>query len=79
MNGFIVMDEELEDICQSILFLKVPNLWKDCFLSLKPLMYWIVELNDRVAFFREWFQKGTPLCFWLPAFSFPQAFITAIL
>ena len=26
---------------------------------------------------RDWLEKGTPLSFWLPAFFFPQGFMTA--
>ena len=79
VRGLIVMNSELEKIYLELINFKVPSKWSDVFLSLKPVMSWIEELTQRVDFFKAWEENGTPSCFWLNAFCFPQAFITGTL
>jgi len=56
----------------------VPAYWgKIGFLSLKPLASWIEDLNDRIDFLQSWYDKGTPIVFWMSGFFFPQAFLTS--
>eukprot|EP01013_Petalomonas_cantuscygni_P015244 TRINITY_DN3132_c0_g1_i1.p1 TRINITY_DN3132_c0_g1~~TRINITY_DN3132_c0_g1_i1.p1 ORF type:complete len:192 (-),score=38.85 TRINITY_DN3132_c0_g1_i1:104-679(-) len=40
---------------------------------------WTQELTRRVEFLRSWVDFGPPVVYWLPAFSFPQGFVTAAL
>ena len=80
LSGHIVMDEALDAIVTSIYNNQVPQIWiKSGFLSMKPLMSWIKDLNERITFFRDWYEKGTPTCFCISRFSFPQAFLTGTL
>lgn len=37
------------------------------------------DLLERLQFFRSWFEEGQPVVFWLPAFYFPQSFLTGAL
>ena len=68
LSGRIVMSEEMEKISTSLYNNQVPQLWiKFGFLSLKPLMSWLTDLKERVSFFQEWIDKGTPKAFCLPS------------
>jgi dynein heavy chain len=59
---------------------KVPGVWKELsYTSQKPLSSWIIDLNDRVEFMRDWATKGHPITFWLAGFFFPNGFMTATL
>ena len=80
LSGHIVMDEALDAIATSIYNNQVPQIWiKSGFLSMKPLMSWIKDLNERITFFKDWYENGTPTCFCISRFSFPQAFLTGTL
>merc|ERR1712166_1583495 len=47
--------------------------------SLMPLANWVSDLLARCAFIQLWIDEGTPLCFWISGFFFPQAFLTGSL
>jgi dynein heavy chain len=80
LSGRIVMNEELDAIVTSIYNNQVPKVWINYgFLSLKPLMSWLKDLNERIDFFNDWYENGTPTCFCISRFSFPQAFLTGTL
>ena len=80
LKGLAVMSEELDQMYQSMLNNRVPEMWAEvAYPSLKPLGLWIQNLYERVEFLRDWLQKGKPTAFWIPAFFFPQGFITAVL
>ena len=81
IKGEVVMSEELEKIANAFYIMQVPAEWSYPlgFLSLKPLVAWIEELNQRVNFFKRWIKEGQPVCFWFGGFFFPQAFITGAL
>lgn len=80
LSGRIVMNEELDAIVGALYNNQVPKVWIDHgFLSLKPLMSWLKDLNERINFFNEWYENGTPTCFCISRFSFPQAFLTGTL
>jgi len=72
------MSESLESMASSIFDNSVPKYWAAIgFLSLKPLASWIEDLNDRCNFLNSWYEKGTPIVFWISGFFFPQAFLTS--
>jgi len=81
-RGRIVMNEDLELMGNSILNNEVPSNWAEetgvGFMSIKTLSAWIVDLKLRVEFLKEWEENGTPICFWMSGFFFPQAFLTGI-
>ena len=59
---------------------KVPLQWeKVAYPSLKPLSSWINDLISRIEFMGQWLYNGPPMTYWLPAFFFPQGFMTAAL
>lgn len=82
-RGRIVMNDELEMIGFRMLNNEVPFPWteeKGCgFLSIKPLSNWVADLISRMEFLRMWESNGTPSCFWMSGFMFPQAFLTGTL
>jgi dynein heavy chain len=79
LKGFISMDEDLEKLADALYNQRVPIAWGGIFLSLKPLMSWIEDLNNRIQFVTKWIRDGTPNLYWISGFCFPQAFITGTL
>jgi dynein heavy chain, axonemal len=80
INGTVVMSQDLDEVYQSFLKLRVPNLWADCaYPSLKGLNSWILDLKLRVEFMYKWVEKGNPLHYWMPGMFFPQGFLTGVL
>lgn len=59
---------------------RVPAVWKKAsYPSLKPMRGYFTDLLERLQFFRSWYEEGQPAVFWLPAFYFPQSFLTGVL
>jgi len=59
---------------------KVPTQWEAVgYPSLKPLSSWVPDLIARVQFISKWLFEGVPASYWVPAFFFPQGFMTAAL
>ena len=80
IKGTVVMSIELEAMFNGFLIQKVPRLWeKVAYLSLKPLGSWVTDMIARVEFLRDWLERGPPISYWVPAFFFPQGFMTATL
>jgi len=80
IKGLAVMSEDMDDMYQSMLNNKVPEIWVNhAYPSLKPLSSWVENLTQRIEFLRMWLAKGKPEAFWLPSFFFPQGFLTALL
>ena len=80
LKGEEVMSEDLERMERSLYNNAVPEVWADKgFLSLKPLMSWMKDLNERIDFLNKWVANGTPSVFWISGFFFPQAFLTGTL
>lgn len=78
--GTIVMSQDLDEVYQSFLKLKVPELWTGyAYPSLKGLISWIADLRLRVDFMKTWVAKGNPLHYWMPGLFFPQGFLTGVL
>ncbi|KAL0232167.1 hypothetical protein PCE1_003163 [Barthelona sp. PCE] len=79
IKGLVVMSEGLEQSYNSLLLNRVPNLWcNNAYPSVMSLANWFADLVRRVAFFRSWC-KSDPVSYHLPAFFFPQGFLTAVL
>ena len=57
---------------------KVPAMWSFAYFSLKPLASWLKDLTERYNFFTEWVQNGAHTCFWISAFTYPNAFTTSL-
>jgi len=74
------MSEDIDSMYKSMLNNKVPEIWAfHAYPSLKPLASWFENLKQRIEFLRMWLTKGKPTAYWLPAFFFPQGFLTALL
>merc|ERR1712071_270686 len=59
---------------------RVPAVWSAAsYPSLKPMRSYFSDLLQRLAFFKGWYEEGQPAIFWLPAFFFPQSFLTGVL
>lgn len=80
MKGEEIMSEELDRMMQKLGINQVPDTWnKAAYPSMKPLGGWFEDLLQRVTFFRTWLESDKPISFWLPAFFFPQGFLTSVL
>ena len=80
ISGTVVMSQPLEAMMASFGNSKVPLEWEKAgYPSLKPLASWVNDLIERVAFISKWLYEGVPYSFWVPAFFFPQGFMTAAL
>lgn len=80
IQGTVVMSMELESMASRFLDDKVPAQWEGVgYPSLKPLKSWVPDLIKRVEFLTKWLLEGPPDTFWVPAFFFPQGFMTAAL
>ncbi|KAM4037486.1 dynein axonemal heavy chain 3-like [Anomaloglossus baeobatrachus] len=78
--GLSVMSNELDDLFNSMIVGKVPSVWSArSYPSRKPLGGYITDLLQRLNFFKEWIQKGTPKVFWISGFFFTQSFLTGAL
>jgi len=80
IKGLVVMSADLDAMFSAMLVNQVPGLWeKVSYPSLKPLSSYFKDLLERVAFMRSWLVSGQPATFALPAFFFPQGFMTGVL
>jgi len=80
LKGIVVMSESLEQVASALFNNTVPEMWAaKAYPSLKPLSAWVQDLAQRLHFIQQWIDHGTPSCFWMSGFFFPQAFLTGTL
>ncbi|XP_072257291.1 dynein axonemal heavy chain 3-like [Pyxicephalus adspersus] len=80
ISGLSAMSNELDDLLNSMTVGKVPTVWSArSYPSLKPLGGYIADLLQRLSFFKDWIEKGTPKVFWISGFYFTQSFLTGAL
>ncbi|XP_016076637.1 PREDICTED: dynein heavy chain 14, axonemal [Miniopterus natalensis] len=55
IRGEVILSQDLEEIYESFLKMRVPALWrKHAYKSCKPLMSWVNNLIQRLNFFNTW-------------------------
>ena len=78
-KGLLPLTDEIEEVVNEIIQDKTPEIWiKSSYPSKKPIKSWILDLHERIEFFQNWIENGTPLKFWFSAFFFTQSFLTGI-
>lgn len=80
IKGLIIMTKETEGVLDAMRLNQVPSAWEAAaWPSVIPLSRWIVDLQERVSFIRNWTVEGVPKVVWFSGFSYPQAFLTGTL
>ena len=82
IKGLVVMSAELDAAYANFLFQQVPAKWGEGgvgYPSLKPLASWFKDFVERCNFMHTWLTTQPPSSFWIPAFFFPQGFLTSAL
>lgn len=77
IKGEVLLSAELEAALNSLKDGSVPEMWlSKSYPSLKKLGGYMTDMKERLAWFREWFEKGMPSYLWITRFFFTQGFLT---
>ena len=81
LSGEIIMSAAAEATFSAIMKNEIPSSWLEfSYPSLCSMRSYLRDLRERVAFFRQWVNKGRrPDEFWLSGFFFPQSLLTSVL
>jgi dynein heavy chain len=63
---------------EALSILLVPQSWSKAYPSSKPLGSWMRDLTLRCQQFSDWAETELPKYFWLPGFTYPTGFLTAV-
>ena len=78
VKGIVVMSGPLEKLGESLVFGTIPLMWKaKSYPSFKPLAGYVQDLLARLEFLRLWLEDEPPPTYWISAFFFQHAFMTA--
>ena len=78
VKGIVVMSSALEKLGESLIYGTIPILWKSkSYPSFKPLAGYVQDLLARLSFAGNWVHDKPPPTYWLSAFFFQHAFMTA--
>jgi len=77
--GLVSVTSELEEVMLALSTFRVARTWSKTYPSTKPLGSWMLDLIRRCEQFADWSQTELPKQFWLPGFTYPTGFLTAIL
>ena len=81
IKGEVLMSSELDRMYQQLITNQLPDIWRaKSYPCLKPLTSWFEDFLARISFFREWLNSDSNKMrgYWLPAFYFPQGFLTSV-
>jgi dynein heavy chain len=78
VTGLVSVTSELEEVMLALSTFRVARTWSKTYPSTKPLS-WMLDLIRRCEQFADWSQTELPKQFWLPGFTYPTGFLTAIL
>jgi dynein heavy chain len=79
VQGLVAVTTELEEVMIALTTLRVPKSWSRAYPSIKPLGSWITDLGKRCDQLTNWTTHELPKYFWLPGFTYPTGFLTAVL
>ena len=79
IQGIAAVTSELEEVMDALTKLKVPRRWGSTYPSVKPLGSWMLDLVRRCSQLNDWAFSELPKQFWLPGFTYPTGFLTAVL
>jgi len=78
VSGVVVMSADLDQLGAALVYGAIPALWKaKSYPSFKPLSSYVNDLVHRLDFFASWLDASPPPAYWLSAFFFQHAFLTA--
>ena len=79
LQGLASVTSELESVMFSLSTFRVPAIWGKTYPSIKTLANWMKDLVTRCEMFQVWSDSEFPKQFWLPGFTYPTGFLTAVL